>query len=85
MAGKYYSGCASGILNSPDETSTPETDPYIEVKYDAETHVKGKQVNKIAFQTRHRAARRTRTRRSSSAFAARPDAEGVFAALGQSL
>ena len=52
MAGKYYSGCASGILNSPDETSTPETDPYIEVKYDAETHVKGKQVNKIAFQTR---------------------------------
>jgi ADP-glucose type glycogen/starch synthase len=52
MAGKYYAGCASGILNSPDETSTPEADPYIEVKYNAETHARGKQVNKLAFQTR---------------------------------
>ncbi|MPM88742.1 Glycogen synthase [bioreactor metagenome] len=52
MAGKYYAGCTSGILNSPDETSTPESDPYIEVKYNADTHVKAKQVNKIAFQAR---------------------------------
>ena len=52
MANKYYAGCASGILNSPDEASTPENDPYIEVKYDADTHVQAKQVNKIAFQSR---------------------------------
>ena len=52
MANKYHAGCASGILNSPDENSTPESDPYIEMKYDAETHVKAKQVNKIAFQSR---------------------------------
>ncbi len=52
MAGKYYAGCASGILNSPDEDSMPEIDEYLEVKYDAGTHAKAKQVNKIAFQAR---------------------------------
>ncbi len=52
IAGKYHAGCASGILNSPDETSTPEIDPCIEIKYNADTHVKGKQVNKITFQAR---------------------------------
>ncbi len=52
MAGKYYAGCATGILNSPDEDCKPEVDPYLEVKFDADTHVQAKQVNKIAFQAR---------------------------------
>ena len=52
IAAKYYSGCAGGILNSPDEADTPETDPALTVRYTPETHRKGKQVNKIAFQSR---------------------------------
>ncbi len=52
MAGKFHAGCATGILNSPDESSTPESDSCLEVKYTPDTHAKGKQVNKIAFQSR---------------------------------
>lgn len=52
MAGKYYAGCASGILNSPDEDCDPETDEHLEVKYNANTAAQAKQVNKIAFQAR---------------------------------
>ena len=52
MANKYHSGCATGILNSPDEDCNPEIDQYLEIKYNADTHVHAKQVNKIAFQAR---------------------------------
>ena len=52
MAGKYYAGCATGILNSPDEDCKPETDIHLEVKYNADTAVQAKKVNKIAFQAR---------------------------------
>ncbi|MDD3886254.1 MAG: glycogen/starch synthase [Victivallaceae bacterium] len=52
MAGKYAAGCATGILNSPDEDCQPDKDPYLEVKFDASTHVAAKKVNKIAFQSR---------------------------------
>lgn len=52
MANKYHSNCAFGILNSPDEDCNPEVDDYLEIKYNAETHVHAKQVNKIAFQAR---------------------------------
>ena len=52
IAAKYYSGCAGGILNSPDEADNPETDTSLEVCYTADTHFQGKKVNKIAFQSR---------------------------------
>ncbi len=52
MSNKFYSGCASGILNSPDEDCKPEIDQTLEVKYNAATHARAKQVNKIAFQAR---------------------------------
>ena len=52
MAGKYYAGCATGILNSPDEDCNPETDSHLEVRYNADTASQAKKVNKIAFQAR---------------------------------
>ncbi|MCQ2378455.1 MAG: glycogen/starch synthase [Victivallaceae bacterium] len=52
IIGKYNAGCASGILNSPDPACDPEIDPYLEVKYDADSHLHAKQINKIAFQAR---------------------------------
>ena len=52
IAGKYYAGCASGILNSPDEACDPATDPLLESCYNSDNHVSGKAINKIAFQSR---------------------------------
>ncbi len=52
MANKYNSHCAFGILNAPDEDNNPEVDSFLEIKYNYETHVKAKKVNKIAFQSR---------------------------------
>ena len=52
IAAKYRSGCAGGILNSPDEADNPETDPALEVCYTSETHFQAKQVNKIAIQSK---------------------------------
>ncbi len=47
---KYYAGCASGILNSPDEECTPQRDTVLVYRYDSINHVSAKKVNKIAFQ-----------------------------------
>ena len=52
VAGKMQAGCATGILNAPDETFNPETDELIETCYTAETHVEGKRANKRALQAR---------------------------------
>ena len=52
IAGKFYAGCASGILNSPDEECDPETDEFLECCYNSSNHAAGKAVNKIAFQAR---------------------------------
>ncbi len=52
IRGKFYAGCASGILNSPDPNCDPEIDDLLEMKYDADHHLHAKQVNKIAFQER---------------------------------
>lgn len=52
IRGKYYAGCASGILNSPDPDCDPEIDEYIEMRYNADNHRQAKKVNKIAFQSR---------------------------------
>lgn len=47
---KHRAGCAIGILNAPDASDNPETDPHIEVCYDAATHREAKRANKVAFQ-----------------------------------
>jgi len=52
VAGKYHSGCASGILNSPDASADPETDEYLVEKYGIANHLDAKRTNKIHFQER---------------------------------
>jgi glycogen synthase len=45
-------GCAAGILNAPDPSYNPETDPMIGARYTADTHPHGKRVNKLQLQER---------------------------------
>lgn len=50
LANKVYAGCASGILNAPDETLKPHTDPYLKNHFSPTTFAKGKAVNKALLQ-----------------------------------
>ncbi len=50
LSSKLHAGCASGILNAPDVSYNPQTDPYIAHNYSAETHEEGKRLNKTRFQ-----------------------------------
>jgi starch synthase len=52
IAAKTIAGCASGILNAPDETFMPETDVNLKKNYNSATHVEGKAANKHSFQRR---------------------------------
>jgi ADP-glucose type glycogen/starch synthase len=52
MAAKLYAGCASGILNAPDVSYDPTTDPALTMNYSAENVMEGKAVNKRALQER---------------------------------
>jgi ADP-glucose type glycogen/starch synthase len=47
---KFEAGCAVGILNAPDPSDNPETDPLIEVRYGADEHREAKRANKLSFQ-----------------------------------
>ena len=47
---KRNSGCASGILNAPDDVFDPAIDPDLELNYTAETVWEGKRRNKTEFQ-----------------------------------
>ena len=47
---KKQSGCAVGILNSPDPDNNPETDNRLEFNYNEESFFKGKRQNKKKFQ-----------------------------------
>ncbi|MBO5922877.1 MAG: glycogen/starch synthase, partial [Lentisphaeria bacterium] len=47
---KYHAGCASGILNAPDETQTPETDPALPENYTSKDHTAAKRRLKTIFQ-----------------------------------
>jgi glycogen synthase len=47
---KYYAGCAKGILNAPDVSYDPETDPCIEKQYHFIDVIEGKKANKLALQ-----------------------------------
>lgn len=49
---KYHSGCASGILNAPDPTYSPLTDPALTRRYGTADHVAGKRANKLELQHR---------------------------------
>ena len=44
--------CASGILNAPDDSFDPETDPYLEVHFGADDHASGKEKSKSLLQQR---------------------------------
>ena len=50
LSNKYHAECASGILNSPDPSFRPETDPNLICTYGPEDHRRGKKKNKLAFQ-----------------------------------
>jgi ADP-glucose type glycogen/starch synthase len=47
---KYWAGCAKGILNAPDVSYDPETDPYIPHQYHFINVTEGKRENKLALQ-----------------------------------
>jgi starch synthase len=50
ISGKHRSRCATGILNAPDPSYRPETDPHIAHQYSAETHAEAKRHNKVILQ-----------------------------------
>ena len=52
MAAKLAAGCAEGILNAPDESYNPSTDPSLVQCYDAQTHAAGKLACKRELQRR---------------------------------
>lgn len=52
MAGKFWAGCAEGVLNAPDESYNPATDDALPLPYTADTHVEGKLASKRALQER---------------------------------
>ncbi len=52
IAAKARAGCASGILNAPDESMNPSVDPYLNNRYTPETVLNGKAANKATLQKR---------------------------------
>ncbi len=50
ISSKMAAGCASGILNAPDESNDPRVDPMLKMNYDTATVVEGKAFNKQNFQ-----------------------------------
>jgi len=47
---KLQHDCADGILNAPDPSNNPATDPFLAQTYTPATHVTGKAANKAALQ-----------------------------------
>jgi starch synthase len=52
MTQKLIAGCASGILNAPDPSFDPATDPLLSDRFDVATHVEGKRQSKLHLQER---------------------------------
>lgn len=50
IAAKYAAGCATGILNAPDISFNPATDPHLPANYTDISVEQGKRTNKLAFQ-----------------------------------
>lgn len=51
LANKLYAGCATGILNAPDESFDPATDPFLGHHYGLDNFIEGKAANKYEFQS----------------------------------
>lgn len=52
LANKLYAGRATGILNAPDVSFHPQTDPYLEEHFCADDFLEGKRKNKRLLQER---------------------------------
>jgi ADP-glucose type glycogen/starch synthase len=52
LRGKKHAGCATGILNAPDPSFDPATDPELDHHYGPADHVAGKRRNKLELQER---------------------------------
>ncbi len=52
VASKFHAGCAAGILNSPDASCDPETDPLLIQRYGVMDHYEAKRKNKVYLQER---------------------------------
>lgn len=52
LSNKLYAGCATGILNAPDESLNPASDPHLPHHFDADSFVEGKALNKRLLQQR---------------------------------
>ncbi|GAA5496969.1 glycogen synthase [Rubritalea halochordaticola] len=50
LANKLYAGCATGILNAPDESFDPKTDLHLEHHYGIDDFTQGKAANKFELQ-----------------------------------
>ncbi|MFH2219670.1 MAG: glycogen/starch synthase [Pseudomonadota bacterium] len=50
LTNKWYAGCAGGILNAPDPTFDPATDPALPSLYGPADHADAKPRNKLALQ-----------------------------------
>lgn len=52
LSNKLHAGCATGILNAPDVSYDPTTDPALEFNYDQANVMEGKAINKRKLQER---------------------------------
>lgn len=52
MSSKLHAGCATGILNAPDVSYDPVSDPALEMNYNEDNVMEGKAVNKRRLQER---------------------------------
>ncbi len=52
LSNKFYAGCATGILNAPDPSFTPQEDHSLEVNYGPDDHQAAKRANKLNLQKR---------------------------------
>lgn len=52
LSNKLHAGCATGILNAPDVSYDPATDPALEFNYDQANVMEGKAANKRKLQER---------------------------------
>jgi len=50
LANKLHAGCATGILNAPDESFDPATDPLLEHHFNHDNFIEGKAKNKRLLQ-----------------------------------
>ncbi len=50
LANKYHAGCGFGILNAPDPSFNPRTDPDLKARYGPEDHAAAKRENKRFLQ-----------------------------------